>query len=301
MALVSGAVSEAAGRLVEEARGSVVEVVSGGRGAGAGVIWPGEGRVLTNDHVISGGGRGRRRDNVRVTLPDGRTFGAEVTKRDTGLDLALLRLDGTPGDLPTATIGDSNALRIGELVFAVGHPWGQPGVATTGIVSGLGFSMKQVRSPSRATAYVRSDVSLAPGNSGGPLLNARGEVVGINAMISDGFAFSIPSNDASAWLAGSAEIRPRRVGVVVVPAGTGGVGEGLVVAAVAGGGPADRAGMLVGDVLLGLDDGSAPFGDASSLRDALARAGDAVGLRVMRAGQVSTVSVELGGAPERAA
>lgn len=284
---------------MEEARGSVVEVASGGRGAGAGVIW-GQGLILTNDHVVFGGRRGRRRrGKVRVALRDGRIFGAEVTKRDTVLDLALLRLDGPYDDLPVATVGDSDALRIGALVFAVGHPWGRTGVATAGIVSGLG---NPVRGPSRGTSYVRSDVALAPGNSGGPLLNARGEVVGINAMVSDGFAFSIPSNDASAWMASVAQARPRRLGVGVVPtASRSGFGAGLVVAAVDEDGPAGRAGILVGDVLLGVDDGSASFGGAGSLRDALARAGGSVRLRVMRAGRVSTVSVDLGGVPERAA
>ena len=300
MNLVLGAASESAGRLVEEARRSVVEVTSGGRGAGAGVIWPGEGLVLTNDHVVSGGSRGgrrgRRRGGVRVALPDGRTFGAEVTKRDAGLDLALLRLDGSPDGLSAAPVGDSGSLRVGELVFAVGHPWGRTGVATAGVVSGLD------RAPFRGRGYVRSDVSLAPGNSGGPLLNARGEVVGINAMISDGFALSVPSNDASAWVTGSAEARShRRLGVGVVPAGMRGGEEGLVVAAVEEGGPAGTAGILVGDVLLGVDGSSVPFGDAGSLRDALARAGDVAYLRVMRAGRVSTVSVDLGGAPERTA
>ena len=296
-----GAVSSAAGRMVEEARRSVVEVANGGRRTGAGVVWPGEGLVLTNDHVVSGARRGRRRGDVRVALPDGRTFGAEVTRRDAGLDLALLRLDDFPEGLPTATVGDSGSLRVGELVFAVGHPWGRPGVATAGVVSGIGRTRNMGRGPGRRTAYVRSDVSLAPGNSGGPLLNARGEVVGINAMISDGFAFSIPSNDASAWVAGPAQRRPRRLGAGVVPALISGAGAGLVVAAVEGGGPADRAGILVGDVLLGVAGGAAPFVDAESLRDALARGRDVVRLRVMRGGGVSTVSVELGGAPERAA
>jgi serine protease Do len=293
--------SEAAGRLVEEARGSVVEVVSGGRGAGAGVLW-GQGLVLTNDHVVFGGRRGRRRrGSVLVTLRDGRAFGVEVTERDAGLDLALLRLDDHPDDLPVATVGDSDSLRVGALVFAVGHSWGQTGVATVGVVSGLGRDRNPVRGPFRAARYVRSDVALAPGNSGGPLLNASGEVVGINAMISGGFAFSIPSNDASAWMAASTDLRTRRLGVGVVPAGSSGFGAGLVVAAVEGGGTAAGAGIIVGDVLLGVDDGSAPFGGAGSLRDALARAGDVVRLCVMRAGRVSTVSVELGGAPERVA
>jgi serine protease Do len=147
---------------------------------------------------------------------------------------------------------------------------------------------------------VRSDVTLAPGNSGGPLLNARGEVVGINAMIFGRLALSIPSNAASAWLAGTRQRRPR-LGVRIlpgeIPTSLRGADRripeaGLVVAAVEAGGPAGRAGLQVGDVLLGVDGG--PSGDPESLLDAIASAGKAVRLRVMRGGEISFVDVTLG-------
>ena len=287
-----GAASSAAGRMVEEARGSVVEVATGRRGAGAGVIWPGDALVLTNDHVVSAGRPGWRRGRARnagprVTLRDGRTFVAEVLKRDARLDLALLRLADAPADLSPATVGDSGALRVGELVFAVGHPWGRPGVATAGVVSGLARERG-----SGGVRHVVSDVSLAPGNSGGPLLNASGEVVGINTMVSGGFAFSIPSDAASAWVAGSRDGRPRLLEVGVIPAGIRG-GEGLVVAFVEGGGPAEGAGIIVGDVLLGPEDGPARFGSAADLSDALLRAGESLRLRVLRGGEGLVVSVDL--------
>ena len=123
---------------------------------------------------------------------------------------------------------------------------------TAGIVSGLGV----VHGPGGRARYIQSDVALAPGNSGGPLLNARGEVVGINAMIFGHLALSVPSNAASAWSAGE-ERRPR-LGVGVLPVGLSrrGLAEpeaGLVIVAVERGGPADRAGLLVGDVLFGAD------------------------------------------------
>ena len=294
-----GAASSAAEGLVEEARRSVVEVSTGRRGAGAGVIWPGDALVLTNDHVVSGGRRGpwrrrgRGRPGPRVTLPDGRAFDAEVLKHDGGLDLALLRLKDAPADLVPATVGDSAGLRVGELVFAVGHPWGRPGVATVGIVSGL------AREAGRGGAsHLISDVSLAPGNSGGPLLNASGEVVGINAMVSGGFAFSIPSNVAKDWVSASGTVRPR-LGIGVVPAGTGGA-AGLVVALVEGGGPAERAGVIVGDVLLGTEGDTTTFGGASDLSHALARSGESVRLRILRGGEALVVGVDLR-APGRAA
>ncbi|QIN79569.1 trypsin-like serine protease [Rubrobacter marinus] len=293
-----GAASSAAERMVEGARSSVVEVSVGRRGGGAGVIWPVDALVLTNDHVVSAGRggrgwrRGRRSSGPRVTLRDGRAFDAEVLKRDGRLDLALLRLKDAPADLSPAAVGASGALRVGELVFAVGHPWGRPGVATVGIVSGLAGERGWTR-------HIMSDVSLAPGNSGGPLLNASGEVVGINAMVSGGFAFSVPSDVASAWVSGFRTGRPR-LGVGVVPAGVRG-DAGLAVALVKAGGPADRAGIIVGDVLLGTEDG-ASFGGAGALFEALARAGETARLRVLRGGEEILVSVDLeASGPERAA
>jgi serine protease Do len=290
--------SLASAGMIEHSHESVVQVRSRGRGTGAGVIWDEDGLVLTNHHVVSGGRRGAR---VRVALHDGRTFDAEIVKRDRNLDLALLHIEDAPGDLPVPPVGDSDALRVGQLVYAIGHPWGRLGTVTAGIVSGLGV----VRSPGGGARYIQSDVALAPGNSGGPLLNARGEVVGINAMIFGRLALSIPSNTTIAWLAGE-EHRPR-LGVRALPvelptsvrrANPGTQEAGLMIAAVEGDGPAERAGLLVGDVLLGLED-ETPH-DVESLLDAIARAGDAVRLRVLRGGRISFMDVNLG-APGRAA
>ena len=279
----------AGARMIEDAQRSVVQVRSSGRGVGAGVIWPGAGLVLTNHHVISGR---RRRRNVRVTFHDGRTIDADVLKSDRSLDLALLGLEGDQGDLPAAAVGDSDALRVGELVYAIGHPWGSVGAVSAGIIGGVG----ELRGPGRgsATRYVRSDVALAPGNSGGPLLNARGEVVAINAMIFGSMALSIPSNAADAWIAG--ERRPK-LGIGVLPvevpvslqreAGT----AGLVIAGVETDGAAERAGLLVGDVLLAV--AGKPLGEVGTLLEAVARAGDAVSLRVMRGGKIMAMEVRL--------
>jgi len=277
--------------MVERAHESVVQVHSGGRGAGAGVILDADGLVLTNHHVIAGRRRGRK---VQVTLHDGRTFDAEVAKRGRSLDLALLRIKDDPGDLSNTPVGDSDELRVAELVYAIGHPWGRLGAVTAGIVSGLGV----VRGPGGRTRYIQSDVSLAPGNSGGPLLNSRGEVVGINAMIFGNLALSIPSNAASAWLAGAGERRPR-LGVGLLPVElpamlrgedrTGGVG--LMVVTIEGGSLAERAGLLVGDVLFGA--AGEPVNDTESLLDVLARAGNSAHLRVLRGGAVFEIEVDL--------
>src|SRR3954468_17778901 len=189
-------VSPAIADLIDHVRPSVVQVRSGGRGNGTGVIWRANGAILTNDHVVAHANR-----RIEVLLTDGRTLPATIGARNADLDLALLEVSAE--DLPAAAVGDSAQLRVGELVFAVGHPWGQPWVVTAGIVSGLGEV--PVRGAADAgnehmAQYIRSDVRLAPGNSGGPLLNARGEVVGINAMIFGGdLAVSIPSHVASEW------------------------------------------------------------------------------------------------------
>ena len=289
---VARAVAEAGTRMVEAAQRSVVQVRSGGRGAGAGVIWDSGGLVLTNYHVVR---TGHRSSNVRVTLQDSRSFDADVVRHSRGLDLALLRLRDVPDGLPTIPVGDSDALRVGELVYAVGHPWGRLGAVTAGIVSGMGAT----RGPGggSGTRYVQSDVALAPGNSGGPLLNARGEVVGINAMVFGRLALSIPSKVVSAWVAGAG--RPRaRLGIGVLPVELpasmrreGTESSGLVIAAVEGDGPADRAGLLVGDVLLA---------DVESLLRAVARAEGSIPLRVMRGGKISVMDVPLGEAGQAA-
>jgi len=285
------AASSAGAEMVEEARRSVVEVRSGGRGSGAGLIWPGEALVLTSNHVVSAGRR--RRGGARVVLHDGRVLEAEVVKRSRPLDLALLRLRGEGGELPSPRVGDSDALRVGELVYAIGHPWGNTGTTTAGVVSGLDVPGGRPRWGS-STRYVRSDVALAPGNSGGPLLNAAGEVVGINAMVFGRTALSVPSNVAARWAGEQpGDRRPRLgVGVSLVRLPASGRPEegdtaGLVIYSVEEGGPAEAAGLMVGDVLLGVA-GEPP--SIGVFREALSR-GDAVPLRVMRGGETLVVEV----------
>ena len=280
--------SAAVVRMVECAYRSEVQVQNRELGVGAGVIWGADGLALTNHHVVAGG---RRDGRVRVTLHDDRAFEAEVVKRGRDLDLALVHIKDGPDDLPVAPVGDSDKLRVGELVYAIGHPWGRLGTVTAGIVSSLGTA----RGPGGRVRYVESDIALAPGNSGGPLLNARGEVVGINAMIYGNLALSIPSNAASAWVAGVGWRRPR-LGVALLPADLpaslcgADVETGLVIAAVEEDRPAERGGLLVGDVLVGVDD--EPLDGFESLLEALA--GDSVRLRVMRGGKITFVEVNFG-------
>lgn len=276
-------------RLAEAARQSVVEVRNGSRGVGAGVILDDAGLVLTNAHVVAGGRRGA---SLSVVVDGEREFDAGLVRGDRGLDLALLHLDGAPDDLHPCRFGDSDALRPGELIFAVGHPRGRLGAVTAGVVSD--------RPRRGGISYIRSDADLAPGSSGGPLLNAGGEVVGINAMISDSSAISIPSNVVESWLSGDGvrkgERRPR-LGVRLLAAESG---EGLVIYAVGSGSVAEDSGLIVGDVLIAA--GGRPLRGIRDLHAALARAGGSVRLDILRGGTTSVVEANLGArGPERAA
>jgi serine protease Do len=168
---------------VSTARHSLVAVFDKRYGAGAGILWSTDGLVLTNRHVLG-------RHNPKVLLNDERQLQAEVIATDEEVDLALLRVES--GDLTAVRIGDSTQLRVGELVFTLGHPWGQRNAASFGVVSQLGNA--QTRGRRGLIPIIRTDARLAPGNSGGPLLNAAGEVVGINTMIVGGNqGIAIPS------------------------------------------------------------------------------------------------------------
>jgi serine protease Do len=178
-------------QVLEQVRPSIVRVHGRGPAGAGGVVWRRD-AVVTNHHVIAGA-----RQALRVVGVDGRAHAARLLETSRRLDLALLEVPGA--DLMPAPIGRSARLRVGELVFAIGHPWGQPWVVTVGVVSGLGA----LPVPGRAEpgSYIRSDVHLAPGNSGGPLLDARGKVVGLNAMVIGGdLSIAIPSDVVRRWL-----------------------------------------------------------------------------------------------------
>jgi serine protease Do len=178
-----------------------------------------------------------------IETNDSRMFEANVIASNSQLDLATLRVSAN--NLVPARVADSTKLRVGEIVFAIGNPWGQTGVVTQGIVSAIGSI--EVRG-GRKAQYIRSDVQLAPGNSGGPLLNAEGAVVGINAMIFGGdLSVAIPSHIASEWIAGQPD-RPVRLGVGVQPVVLPTKEHGLLVVDVEAESPASNA-LMIGDVL----------------------------------------------------
>jgi len=168
---------------------SLVSIRDGRRGMGAGVIWREDGLIITNHHVVA-------HRKPQVLLADGRELAAQVLALEEDFDLALLKIEAQ--NLPAALVGNSRGLRVGEFVLAVGHPWGQKGFVTGGLVSAL--SKAQSRG-GRRVDIIRSDVGLAPGNSGGPLVNASGAVVGINTMIVGGDqGVAIPSHVAVSFV-----------------------------------------------------------------------------------------------------
>lgn len=284
---VSGALAE----VVDRVRRSLVVVQNGGRGAGAGIVWRREGVVLTNNHVIH---RGR----PRVILNDGETYPAEIIDRDPEVDLALLRIDGPP--LSPARIAGAPDLRVGGLVIAVGHPWGQRDVVTMGVISALGTAMTE--GPRGSVPIIRTDVTLAPGNSGGPLVNAAGEVVGINTMIVGGDqGVAIRSPVAVRFVAEALDREVALgVGVQVTPLPASIRSElqdaqasGLLVVEVAPDGAAERAGVLPGDILVAVDEVALP--EPRALLSALVgrSPGQRVPLRVLRGGRWREVEAEL--------
>jgi serine protease Do len=182
---IADILSGAADEIVRAVRGSLVVLHNGRHGVGAGVVWesrPGDGAyILTNAHVVAHRGPVHSRP-LRAAVEDGSQFPARTVAEDPEIDLALLHIDAE--GLPAARPGDSRRLRVGQLVWAVGHPWGQRGVTTAGVISSL--ARASTHGPRGQVDVIRSDARLAPGNSGGPLVDAAGCVVGVNTMIVGG-------------------------------------------------------------------------------------------------------------------
>ena len=163
---------------------STVQVLSG-NGVGSGVIWHADGLIITNSHVV-------HQSHATVQLWDGRVFDAVCKSRDPQRDLAALEVAAT--DLPAAMIADSNELQVGQLVLAVGNPLGLVGALSTGIISRLDAGAAS------GQGWVMADLRLFPGNSGGPLADAQGRVIGINSMVVGGLALAVPSHAVERFL-----------------------------------------------------------------------------------------------------
>jgi len=227
------------------------------RGQGSGLIFDAEGLLLTNAHVVEGA------DTLSVGLSDGRRVSGRVVGKDTLTDLAVVRLEGQ-GPWPTATLGDSDQLNVGDWAIAVGNPFGLENTVTLGIISNLNRNVSQLGISGKRLDLIQTDAAINPGNSGGPLLNADGEVVGINTLVRSGpgagLGFAIPINRAQAIareLVKTGRVQHPMVGIglspVPAPSSGGAVPPGAVIRSVQPGGPADKAGLKVDDVIISVD------------------------------------------------
>ncbi len=248
------------GEIAEKLRRSTVLVYAGARGNGSGVIWSADGAIITNAHVA-------RASQIRVQLWDGREFDAALISRDTRRDLAELRISAA--NLPAASPADSSQVRPGELAIAIGNPLGFVGALTTGVVHAVGPLRRLGSEP-----WVQADVRLAPGNSGGPLADAHGRVIGINTMVAGSLALAVPSNAVTNFLA--ADPIDAWLGVIVAPVRVPRPASrskvfGLVLLEVEPGSPAANASLLPGDILLGT--GEKSFTSLDDLASALQGSG----------------------------
>jgi serine protease Do/serine protease DegQ len=266
--------------------------------AGSGVIIDAShGYIVTNNHLVE------NTDKIQVVLHDGRVLDADIVGRDAPVDLAVIRVNAE--NLTSLPVGDSDTLRVGDFVMAIGNPFGLTETATHGIVSALGRSNLQILGREGYEDYIQTDASINPGNSGGALINMKGELVGINAAIvgatggNVGLGFAIPTNMVSKvmeQLIAHGEVRRGRLGVVVSDltpeaahdAGIDG-GQGAVVKSVETGSAAAKAGLESGDIVLAID-GTAVRGSGDlRAKIGVRMIGSSVKLEILRDGKKQTI------------
>jgi S1-C subfamily serine protease len=229
------------------------------RGTGSGFIFTPDGFILTNSHVV------HHADKIVVTLPDGRRFEGDMVGEDPDTDLAVVRINGS--NFVAASLGDSEKIRVGQLVIAIGNPYGFQCTVTSGVVSALGRSLRSI-SGRLIDNIIQTDAALNPGNSGGPLVTSQGEVVGVNtAMIlaAQGICFAIGVNTAkfvTGQLIKEGKIRRSYIGLGgqnvpllrrIVRFYRLPVESGILVVSVEEGSPAQKAGLSEGDMIVGFD------------------------------------------------
>lgn len=283
--LLPGVAAEVA-RVAAQVRKSMVSVKGRWNGAGSGIVWR-DGIVLSNDHVVRG-------DQARIQSWDGREYGAKVIGRDKTLDLAALRVEAS--GLTAATIGPSRSLKLGQLVLAVGNPLGVEGATTLGIISAVG------RTAAGGRELVEADIDVYPGNSGGPLADIEGRVIGITSMIlTPGIALAVPAHVANVSLAQWLGETSKREGLGVkgwaIPLPSAwaqqvGQPSGVMLGEIMPNSHAEQFGLLVGDILIGYDD--APVLDGEALQRFFNGGGEASELRVLRGGQLRILPLSSG-------
>ena len=269
-------------------------------GAGSGVIVDAEGgHILTNHHVVDGA------DKIQVTLHDGRTLDAEIVGSDSGTDIALLKVE--PDNLTEMPIGDSDNVRVGDFVIAIGNPYGLDNTVTSGIVSALG---RTGINQGGFENFIQTDASINPGNSGGALVNMDGELIGINSMIFSrsggnvGIGFAVPTEIASSIMGqilDFGEIRRGLLGVnfdnidrEIAKTLDLDVEGGALITRVFPESAAEKAGLKVGDIIIAVNDETITSGTELRNTIGLMRSGDVVGLRYLRDNKTYSTSAELG-------
>ncbi len=268
---------------------------------GSGVVISADGEILTNHHVIEGW-RGAKDPTLLVKLADGKEYQAKVIGKDKDLDIALIKIEGA--HLPFAKLGDSAGLRVGEWVVAIGNPLGLSHTVTQGIISAKGRSSAEMGGGSQVQSFLQTDAAINRGNSGGPLLNLKGEVIGINTAIrADGqnIGFAVPIDSVKRVLSDlRAGRRVSRGALGVAPVAMNkeyqealGVKEGVVVGDTTKGLPAEKAGVQQLDVITAVD--GAPVKSPEDLISQISarRAGDTVKLALVRNGKALTLAVTL--------
>jgi S1-C subfamily serine protease len=283
-------------------------------GEGAGVVFDKKGDILTDQHVVSGASK------VTVTFSDGSTAPATVVGSDTGADLAVIRVQNVPASkLHPLQFGDSSAVQVGDSVIAIGSPFGLPGTVTAGIVSAVG---RTIQAPNQFTIpnAIQTDAPINPGNSGGPLINAAGQVIGLNDQIetnntngqgegsSSGIGFATPSNSDVRFareIISTGEAHNAYVGVSLDPTVSGGAGIAKTATAngaapIVPGGPASKAGLQAGDVITAVN--GTHVADINKFVATIAgyAPGDTVTLSVNRGGSNKTIKLTLGSQPASA-
>ena len=294
------------------------------RSGGSGFVWDDQGHIITNHHVVT------ESDRIIVSLPDRTEMEAEFLGSDPDSDLAVLRVSDPDGLLRPVTLGDSDAVYMGQLAVAIGNPFGQEFSITTGIISGIGRTIRSGHSPFSIPEVLQTDAPINPGNSGGPLLDRNGHVIGVNTQIisrtgvNSGIGFAVPINIAKqvvpaiietgeyrySWLGISgASIGPEVAEAMEMPRAT----RGALVIEVVPGSPAHRAGLQGSDRILVFEGLELPIGGdiivaingkpVTTIDDVIAflvgktRPGQEITMDVIRDGSPETLTVTLGTRP----
>ena len=287
---------------VERAGGATVAVNARQRMASSGIHWR-QGVVVTADHTVE------RDEEITVTLANGKSMPATLAGRDPSTDLAVLRVEGI--EAPIAHIGDAAGLKVGHLVIAIGRP-GEDGLAASmGAVSALGGPWRTWRG-GHVGQFIRPDLTLYPGFSGGPLADAQGQVVGlVTSGLSRGAGLAIPAATVTAvveQILAKGHIARGYLGLGMQPVHLPDdlkarlslpANQGLIVVSVGAGGPAEQGGLLIGDVLVALD--GAPVADTNDVQTLLGpeRVGKPITVQVVRGGAATQVTVTVGERPQK--